>query len=675
MFSVVFLAGSAFGQADVRNRAALARPFVVDVREFGAKADDRTDNALAFQTAIDTLAARMKKLLPPGHRTVGTVLIPAAPHSYKTSKPVWVDHSFIEIRGEGAGTKIETFPGYNHPLFLFGLRRSASFRKDGKDIPLIADAAYRPDAFGRLDASAAPKPGDRRGFRSRGDALIQAQATPLSDGPRHSRADWTTDHWTETRALTIESAVEVRGATLPASLPLFGMGVATSDKPSPVLIHTGEEGQVWIAFATQSEAFGPRTCRKADFRVPSGRGVRRLTVQIDLDKATVAAFVDGVQVVTGNHLGDDFKPGLKFAENDYFPLLIGDAGGDRPALGASNGIDWILYGLLFTKTLRYREDGAGRPQRRVDKPDARLDDRYRYFTLPGDDPGQIGHFSFTDDPAIDGRLLTIQGGPAANQCRSVAFLQHSMSNNQGGIHENAIRDVHLVGGHLYGQNIAVAQVLDLKISGVRSTDAYHAIGSFSHGANYTIKLEDCTLQGNDSGYFGLDQMVWGRNVTFAGAGRVTMRFVGCVVKMQNTMVLFASTDNQSTVKMHAGDYGGNYTFDFLVVDYEGAVYSHTPIYCESHPYAAQTSLRLTDVLLGSVGENVPIITLRDASPNCPRAYLSVDNLQAMSKKVAAAVDVDGPIWRGEIRGLMVGDGPNIRYRGKPGTSSKIVVHE
>ena len=652
----------------------LNRPFVVDVREFGAKADGKFDSAPAFQLAIDTLAARMDKLLPIKSNAIGLVLVPASPEVYRFSKPVWVDHPFIEIRGEGPGSRIEVFPTNDHPLFIFGLRRIATIPVKGKPVTLVVDERYRTDLYGRLDLSAAGAPRTRWGFRSRGETLIQSQASPMSDGPQHSRGDYTTDHWTETTGLTIETAIEFGGETLPKALPLFGMGLGPNVQPSPFLMHTGDEpGEVCLQFGTQSEPFGPVTARKVYFQLPIAKGVRRLTVQIDLKQAKTSAFVDGIQVKTSGILGPALVAGLRLAENDYYPLLIADSGGNRPSLGSANGIDWVLYGLLFSKTVRYQDQAPGQTQRRVDR--GKIDDRYRYFTLPADDPGQIGHFAFTDDPATSGRILTIQGGPASLNHKAAAFIHHSLSNHQGGIIDNAIRDVQLVGGNLYGQNIAVAQVLDLKITGVCSQGAYHAIGSLSHGANYTVKLEDCVLSGNDSGYFGLDQILWARNIVFSTAGRATMRFVGSVVRMENALVTFYAAGNQSTIKIHAGDYGGNYTFEHLIVDYEGDSYAHTAIYAESHPYAPATSLRLNDILLGTVGDTIPILTLRDVLPHNASAYISVDNLQSFTKKVGAVVDVDSPLWRGEIKGVAVGEGERIHYRGKAGTVSRIVIRE
>jgi hypothetical protein len=654
---------------------AVARPLMVNVLDFGAKGDGQADDTAAIQLAIDTLAARMAKIVQPGFTTAGTVLIPSTVHSYKTSAPIWVDHPCIEIRGEGPSSRIETAPERAHPIFVFGLRRVANIVVDGKPVEISANRSYRPDLFGRLDESAAPARGKRWGFRSRGDALIQAQAGPLSDGAQHSRKDATLDHWTEVPALTMEFAVEGPDAHLPSSLPLYGLGSASNFRPLPFMVSTGDPGQIWVQFATQSAPFGPINTRNYSFHYPPAKGkVRRFTIQIDLQAAKFAVYVDGVQVKVDQTMGEKMRPGDHLAENDFMPLLIGNGGGSRPSFGTASGIDWILYGFLFSRTARYLDDGPGRPQRRADKPDKPIDDQYRYFTPPADDPGHIAHLAFTDDPAGSPRALTIQGGPAVKNLKAVAFIHNALGGNQGGILNNSIRDLQLVGGNLFGQNIAIAQILDMRISGVRSIHAYHAIGSLSHGANYVVKLEDCVLQGYDSGYFGLDQVLWARNVEFVTAGRATMRFVGSIVRMQNAMVFFHSTGNQSTIKLHAGDYGGNYSFENVCVDYEGSVYEQAAIYCESHPYCAATSLRLNDILLGTVGEKIPIIMLKHFPPSV-KAYISGDNIQAINNKAGAVVDVEGTAWYGELRGVTVGEALRVITKGKENTTSKVIVRD
>ena len=650
-------------------------PYWVNVTDFGARADSTFDNTAAFQSAVDAVAAKIAATLQPGLRTVGTVFIPGAVQTYMLYKSVWVDSSFIEIRGEGRGTRISSFPQTNHAHFIFGLRRQATVHVNNQTRTLVADSNYRPDLFGKLDATAAPRVGTRWGFRSHGDALIQSQVSPLSVGCRSLRGDFTADNWIETKQLTLEFAVEgPNGGVMPGSMQLFGMGDTSSGTAYPYFVYTTAPNMYQIKFDTQAAAFGDHQSRTFWFSSGSATGVQRITIQIDLVASQVSAYVNGTQATVNGILGPNWGPGLQFAENDYFPMLIADAGGNRPSLGNANGFDFSLYGMLCSRAIRYRNDGAGQPQRRLDNPVNVINDGYRYFTANADDPGMMGYLAFTEDPATNTRLLNVQGGPAVGVHVSSAYLLHAYQSLPGGILDNAIRDVHLMGGHLYGQNIAVGQVIDLKITGVRSTDAYHAIGSLSNGANYTVRLEDCVLDATDSGYFGLDQGLWARNIIFAGAGRATMRFVGCNVHMENLFVTYASPNNQATIKIHAGDYGGNYTFDTLTVDYEGDVYLQSAIYCEAHPYAAATSLKLKDINLGTIG-NAALITLRDGLTWFPEAYLSVDNLQAYTNQFRTALDLEGPKWRGEIKGLAIGDAPRVSHTHKYGDGSNVVIRE
>jgi hypothetical protein len=651
--------------------------FWIDVRDYGARTDYGFDNTPVFQAAVDAMAAQLNaaRSANPALRVVGTIYVAKSAGYYYFSAPVWVDSPFIEIRGDGEGSTLAMHNSVCHPIFIFGLRRQVAA---GPGVPklLVADASYRPDLFGKLDSSAVTSAGQRWGFRSNGDSLIQSQGSPLSSGGTGSFG--TPDNWAETSTLTVEVALEgPTGGVMPGNIPIAGLGVATKGQLYPFTLYTDAPNSYVVLFCTQASQFGPLTTRRFGFSSGTATGVQKIAFQIDLNAAGVSAFVNGLQVSTVNNLGADFASGFRFAENDYYPLLIGDSGGNRPSLGNVGGFDFNLYGFCISRTIRYQSNGVALPQRRVDNPATPITDLYRYFTprfSPATeiDNGTIGYLSFTDAPG--GRLLTVQGGVASNTCQSSAFLLHSLMTVPGGIVQNSLCDVQLIGGNLYGQNVAVGQVIELKIKGVRSSTAYHAIGSLSNGANYTIRLEECYLDGCDSGYFALDQIVWARNVTFASAGRATMRFVGCNVAADNVTVEFGAQRNQSTIKIHTGDYGGNYSFRNLAVDYEGDAYLHAAIYCENHPYVSSTSLRLEDVYLGSIG-NVPLIMLKEVDPSFPKGTLMVDNLQAYTDQFRAVIDVDGPNWYGEVKNLAVGEAPRIVEEASFGPTCNIVIRE
>lgn len=661
----------------MNNRNSVKVNFWANVLDYGAKPEYGYDSSPGIQRAVDVLSERIAtaKAADPSFRTKAVVIIPARQTSYYLKSPIWVDSPFIHIKGEGQGTRLATFPNTAHPHFIFGLRRKATIRVDDQDIVLKADAKYRPDLFNKLDSSVAPTAGTRWGFRTHGETFIQAQACPLSAGPRSKRMDFTTDEWAETTQLTIELAVEgPNGGPMIAGTPICGTGLVTNGEAYPFVIYMEEDNRYRVVFATQTKAFGPRELRIFAFSSGNATGVQRISIQIDLETHSVTAYVNATQVQTFDSLGREWGTSeLRFNENHFFPFLIGDAGGARPQFGVINGYDFSLYGLLLSRSIRYENHGIGEPQLRTDGSHG-IGDYYRYFTPLLEDAGTIGYFGFQEDPVKESRVLTIVGGPASNERHCAAFLFHALQTTLGGIIDCGISDLHLVGGHIYGQNIAVGQVLDFSAIGVRSTDGYHGIGSLNNGANYNIRVEQCVLDGSDSGYYGLDQNVWIRDVTFAGAGRSTLRFAGCSVNATNIFVAFASFNSQSTVKMHSCDYGGNYAFQNVIVDYEGGEYAHTAFYCESHQFTAGPSLRLHDIYLGTTG-HVPLIVLNDVRSDFPKSTLMVDNLQVYTTECRSILNLNGPNWYGDIKNIAVGAIPRIEHSGEMGTHGNVVIHE
>ena len=169
--------------------------FWVDVRDFGAKADGGvTDNSGPIQAAIDALVAKLQGVINQVS-PVGVVYIPTATNTYVVNKPIWVDSSNIEIRGDGWGSQVAMAFGLSHSVFIFGLSRLEHANVNGTTVPLQIDSTYRPDLFGKLDTSVVTvKPrggGTGPPEQRRAGSLVQIQAfcpTVLGDAsPRGER--------------------------------------------------------------------------------------------------------------------------------------------------------------------------------------------------------------------------------------------------------------------------------------------------------------------------------------------------------------------------------------------------------------------------------------------------------------------------------------------------------
>src|SRR3954453_11159522 len=81
------------------------------------------------------------------------------------------------------------------------------------------------------------------------------------------------------------------------------------------------------------------------------------------------------------------------------------------------------------------------------------------------------------------------------------FVQNAMFSQQGGLLDNGLTDLHLV-GPAFGAAVVIGAALDLTIERCTIEKGTHAIGTLNLIANYVLQLHDCTLSGTDAGYYG-----------------------------------------------------------------------------------------------------------------------------------------------------------------------------
>jgi hypothetical protein len=638
----------------------------LDVRSFGAVADSGgTDNSVPFQAAVDALAAAMA-----GHGLVrGTVYVPSAPGVYTLYKSVWVDAPGIEVRGDGRGSVVQVQGSYGIPAFIFGIPRVQSGRS--------VDASYRPDLFGKLDAAAAPAPGSRWGYRTNSDSFAQFHATPLSAGVCAAADRQFTDNWSETQRLTVEFCVEPpAGGSFAANRSLLGLGYTGYD-PGPFVFGIGgDPDTLSVKFKTSDMEPGIEQ-RDFAFSLAGASRPYRIAVQFDLDACTVTGFLNGVQVapVAVNNLGTSgpfpFTPhtGLTFIVNDHYPFMIG-MDGPSGVYAVPTDNDLRVYGLRLSNAVRYQANGAGTPQVRADAPGTPLDDAWAYF---GQDANTVCFLPFTDDPATAGRVVTVQHGSTASRAgHSTGVIMHAVGPtiNLG----NGLHDITVHGGFTYGQTVCLGGLFEFTAGNVTADGGYTGIGSFPAISSYMIYVDDCTLGGADGGLSLGITLVNAKNLYIFDSGRCAVRTFSSSIRLDNCNIAGHAPVCECVLKFRGGGYGGIYSVSNLMVDFEGFTLSRSAIYCDSDSAAATTSLTLRDVLLGTVGATSSLLMLKDNGTDHP-AYLSVDNFQAYTDSFLAAVDVDGPMWQGETRGVVVRGGTRFHHRGKWGTDAGVVMVE
>ncbi len=650
----------------------------IDVRDFGAVGDTRTDSGPAFQAAVDRLIALGG----------GTLFVPSAPGKYLVSKSIWVDADDIQIVGEGLDSCVQSLSSF--PVFIFGIRRVQSHDVNGVSVSQVADASNRPDLYGKLENSVIPGPGSRWGYRTNGDSFVQFHAGPMSSGQGTAATLYSSDNWSETTKLTLDFCIEPPdGQKFPAGY-LFGLG-SQEQEPAPFGVVMSDSTTMRVYFRTsdfdQGILLGETIYkhRGFDFSLAGADLPYRIAVQIDHDNAACSAFVKigGVrtQVPLSNQLNlansgmFPYTPhsGLTFILNDHYPFMLGYTG-LTAAYGVRTGVDLRVYGLRMSNTTRYQTNGPGTPQVRGDAPGTPVDDRWSYF---GTDNHTICFMDVRDDPATSGRIVSVAHGGAVAGGSTTGLIMHSLSSPVPTVN-NALKNISVEGRSVHGQVICLGALYEFTAENVKTTAGFQGIGSFNIEASYIIHLRNCSLAGADASYYGFMQIIYGRDILLTTSGRATIRTTGCDDDWTNVFVTGVSANVECFYKARGYGYGGTKSITNMNIDFEGYTISRAGIYCEMHPYAPQTTLVLKNIFFGTIGPAASMVQLKQGDKPY-RGYsnaccLIVENMQAYADDYQAAIDVDGPLWYGSVDALPLRGKPFL-HRQKWGPTSNIVMRD
>jgi hypothetical protein len=531
------------------------------------------------------------------------------------------------------------------------------------------ESVHRPDIFGKVDTTFAPAAATRYGLRLNGDGTVFFQASPLSLGQLEPD-NQTLNNWSSTSTLTLEFCVEaVNGKAFLEGGVVFSMGVYSNPSPMALTI-SGNPNAFDFAFKTadgvvHSVEFGAGA---------SATGPLKMAVQVDLGARTVLAFANGIQVAVTP--SDSFFTGglpTTFARNEYATLLFGNAYTDTRPITSTGGwasYDLRLYGFSLSGRLRYKNAGVGLAQQRVDN--GVLNDAYRYASGDFSDTNIIGYLPMTDVPSTN-RLVTSR--VLGNNNASGYFVQNAMFSQVGGLLDNGLTDLHLIGPG-FGAVVVIGNALDLTIERCTIENGTHAIGTLNLTANYVLQLRDCSLSGSDAGYYGAWQLAEVSNLRFQTCGRAPIRLWASDVFIDGVfMTDFGSTYTESVIKMHAGLYGGSYRFENVTVDFEGEGLAVAPIYLEQHPTsAAVTSCIVKNFYIGTIGNAVAYVQVKTMPfDSIHYVQLDVDNFQCGGTTNGVILDIDGPAVTGEVKNVFLANQPPINHRQTYGTSCNVVI--
>ena len=201
---------------------------VVSVASYGAIGDPAKDATSAFEAALSRAGQLAARPATSGAPPTALVRVPGG--VYTISRPLFVP-SGVDIQGDGWASRIEVEGMRRLPAIVYGVA-------DPGVVP-----ADRPDLYGVLDTTAAPRPGVRRGWSTARGLALQGQFTSANIGPW---VDAQRTYWDGAECFTLDVClIPPEGGWRP-NTPLLGCGRSVSvNDPQPWCLWVGRRG-IWF---------------------------------------------------------------------------------------------------------------------------------------------------------------------------------------------------------------------------------------------------------------------------------------------------------------------------------------------------------------------------------------------------------------------------------------------
>lgn len=585
----------------------------VTVSSYGAIGDPARDATSAFEASLSRAGQLAARPATSGSPPTALVRLPAGVHAI--SRPLFVP-SGVDLVGDGWSTRIEMAGMSRLPALVYGVADPA------------VGTADRPDLFGILDATAAPRPGVRRGWSTHRGLALQGQFTSANLGPWH---DGARTYWDGVTCFTLDVALVRPEGGWPPSTPLLGCGrsIAVND-PRPWTLWTSPwPGYLCLSLATRDRPIGIAV----DSR---GNGsVMKLSIEVDLAAGTVGAWLDGLAVAP---LVDGLKPGMALQANDVWPLHVGRQG-FAVATSSEPPTPFVLAGLRLGTARRYRSASPGSTQLQLDgKP---VTDAYRYFDRT-DQRSTVGYLPL-DDP-VDRRWLRWVDGDSLDECLL------AMRGGQGGGKPQRLSDLAVWSR---GPAVLLGAVLDWRGANLRlQSETAAAVGSIPMVMSYPITLSGCTLLGGDAAASLSQALVALRDCKIESQGRDGIRLLGASLDATNTFASFCPPQGRTFLRSIAGSEGDVVIrLDRSILDFEDRGPSEALIVVQAEPQHP-TTLRIRDLSAALTGP----------TPDDPRPIVRLEG-------TGGRASIDG-IASGPRSGVVAGGaGWSVAITGESGPSS------
>jgi hypothetical protein len=577
------------------------------------------------------------------------IVIPAIPGGFVVDRPVFCFGGNLDLRGANPGTILRGNGGF--PPLVLGIHpEPGCYDNTLPPGPRKWSADHWVDAKGKVDGSLAPESGKWFGLRSFNkdgpDTVYGFPHSPFTN-PRGKS-------WSEIPSFTMDLGYE-----------------GDPKNPAHIQVCGGSEGAKLRPFYLKTTDAAGVLAHEVDFETTDGvvrwfrfplggeKGPRKLSVHIDLPKAIILAWLDGVQVkVDGRGLGEDFKPGntLRFADagQSVFKLNGLGHGLDKYQDSFGGPARHTFYWLRLAEGCPYRDDG---PDSKQVFADGRVvDDESR--AIGHRSPGLLAYLDLATR-ITDARLVRwVAVRPESSGGYGLALLGQNHCHPYNTATRVRLSDLYCYSGgpetYPWGAGIWCGGTLQgFRFERCSFWGGQDGFGGLMAGACYPVLFRDTTHRGQHGN--GLTMHF--STVKFEGQNEVSyparngMVFVRSNADISGLFMSEAGKDCVSNVSMLKG---GRLTLRDFMFDTENNPAPTVAVVLAERSVSGDFPLTRLDLSNGTIdggGKGIPLIKLLDATGESGHpAVIDVHGVSSWHPDRGPTIATDGPMWGGRITG-------------------------
>jgi hypothetical protein len=644
-----------------------------NVADYGAVADGTTDSTAAIQAAIDAAGAASvaDDAVNPGAGPRRIVFLPGGNKPYLISAPLKIRSKRVCLRGDGVGlTQLKATGSFAGDMIWIGMELGS----------ILPDATpYRVDATSILDGTTGQRYGYDFQAVSGKPSYLSFSTCQLASGAGSAAGTYLHDRWSETKVMTVSFIAYIPANTHASPVTRNIVGIGNGSLPAPWYVQTYGSVYVdgWLRLVVQL-ADGTRPQLLFDTGHSGAAGVYRIHVVWDTTTQEYGAAVmgPGDSVYTWRATGGISLPVSAVAmQGSVWEPLVVNAEGPTPPYGDNSPSGgpgpFKIYGLKIDKAATFTPGTTGTTATRVDGHPA--NDAYNFFV---DGASTIGFLPLQDPPA-DNRVVTAQNGSAGvPNTFGTGYLATAFEHDN--LIYNSIADMEIICGFGGGAGVVAGRLLYLDASRLYIWQGFQGFSVHPTAANFTVRLDDLNLSGNDAGLSCHMTGLRATRLRFPFGGRVTIQLAGCDANIRDVWIDAPAANTQAFLQATSVSYAQRTIVDGFIVDGEEG----TPVGLAAFDLAIVAGVGIAtiadfrNVVMTPLGGSVPCFNLHSGGSTPPAlARLTVkDFQQAGGHGWSAAVQVDGANngWYGTVDGWALVD-QNVVNTTQYGSSVNVTV--